>query len=125
MLRGTTVPSDTWEYNLTPSPAWADSLETMAPNVTGLVQAQQTSGETWYDALARLLPVLATTYQQKQLLSVQVERARAGLPPLDVEQYAPGANVNVGLSPDLQRLLIVGGVVALGLLAYGSLRRRS
>jgi hypothetical protein len=71
-----------------------------------------------------MLPVLASTYQQKQLLSVQVDRARAGLPPLDVQQYAPGANVNVGLSPDLQKLLIVGGVAALGLLAWGAVRRR-
>lgn len=124
MLRGTTIPSDTWEFDLSPSPAWADSLETLAPNVTELVQSQQTSGETWYDALARLLPVLASTYQQKQLLSVQVDRARAGLPPLDVQQYAPGANVNVGLSPELQKLLIVGGVAALGLLAWGAVRRR-
>lgn len=120
----TMIPQDAMSFDVTIPGAYASSLETMAPNVTQLVTAQQDTGEAWYDALARLLPVLAATYQQKQLLAVQVERARAGLPPLAVEQYAPGANVNVGLSPDLQRLLIIGGAVALGLLAYGAIRRR-
>lgn len=125
MLRGTTLPSDTWVIDAQPSPTWAESLETLAPNVTTLVQSQQDGAEPWYDALARLLPALAATYQQKQLLSVQVDRARAGLPPLDVSQYAPGANVNVGLAPDLQRLLLIGGGAALLMLAYAAIKRRS
>lgn len=117
----TTTQADTYTMDLTIPGPWAASLETMAPNVGALIDSQQGNAEPWYDALARLLPVLASTYQQKQLLSVQVERARNGLPPLDVSQYAPG--VNVGLDEKTQRLLIIGGVVALGLLAWGAVRR--
>lgn len=122
MLHGTFNPSDAVQFDLTIPPSYSAELETLAPNVTSLVADTQAHGETWYDALARLLPVLASTYQQKQLLSVQVERARNGLPPLDASAYAPG--VNVGLSPDLQRMLIVGGIATLALLAYGTLKRR-
>lgn len=122
MLNATFNPSDAVQFDLTIPATYSAELETLAPNVTALVADTQAQGETWYDALARLLPVLASTYQQKQLLSVQVERARAGLPPLDASNYAPG--VNVGLSPELQRTLIIGGVVVLGLLAYGTLKRR-
>lgn len=118
----TTTPADTFTLDYQMPAAYAQSLETLAPNVTQLVDAQQGTSETWYDALARLLPVMASTYQQKQLLSVQVERARQGLPPLDVSQYAPG--VNVGLDEKTQKLLIYGGVAALLLFAWGTLRRR-
>ena len=102
--------------------AYAASLEQMAPNVGALIDSQQGASESWYDALARLLPVLASTYQQKQLLSVQVERARNGLPPLDVSQYAPG--VNVGVDDKTRSLIMWGGAAALALLAFMAMRRR-
>lgn len=117
----TTTPADTFTLDVQMPPSYAASLEQMAPNVTQLVESQQGSTESWYDALARLLPVLASTYQQKQLLSVQVERARNGLPPLDVSQYAPG--VNVGVDEKTRTLLMWGGIAALGLLAYMATRR--
>lgn len=121
-VAGTFTPSDLAVIDANISPGWAQSLETLAPNVTTLVEDNRTTGENWYDALARLLPVLASTYQQKQLLQVQVDRARQGLPPLDVTQYAGG--VQVGMSPELQRMLLWGGGLALGLLAIATLRPR-
>jgi len=96
----TSIPSD-----------YAASLETMAPGIGNVVADTQAPGESWMDSITRLLPVLASTYQQKQLLAVQVERAKAGLPPLDVSQYAAG--VNVGISPDTQKLIMYGGVALL------------
>jgi hypothetical protein len=118
----TTTQADAMSTDVALPTQWDMSLETLAPGVGQLIESQQGHTESWYDALARLLPVMAATYQQKQLLSVQVERARQGLPPLDVSNYAPG--VNVGLDEKTQRLLIIGGVVALAVLAYGTLRRR-
>jgi len=120
---GTTfAPGDATVSGLQPSPDWADALEAGAPGVTAVVAENQTSGETWINTLTRLLPVMATTYQQRQLLEIQTERARQGLPPLDASQY--GVGVNVGLNPDTRKLLIYGGVAALALLAMASLRRR-
>lgn len=105
-----------------PSGDYALSLETIAPNVTSLVADNQQAGETWYDALARLLPALAATEQQRQLLKVQTDRAKAGLPPLDTSQY--GLGVRVGLSEDTKQLLVYGAIglavlVGLGVLHLG------
>lgn len=118
----TFIPSDLAIVEAAPNSAWSSSLETLAPGVTTLVEDQRMANESWVDALARLLPVMASTYQQKQLLSVQVERARNGLPPLDASQYAPG--VKFGLSADTQRLVMWGGLALLGLLAFTALRKR-
>ncbi len=121
-LAGTFAPGDLQVIDATITPDYALSLEAMAPNVTSLVNETRESGENWYDALARLLPVLASTHQQKQLLEVQVQRAKQGLPPLDATQYAGG--VQVGLAPDVQKMLMWGGIVALAVLAFAVLPRR-
>jgi hypothetical protein len=100
---------------------WAASLEQLAPGITSLVDDQASSGQSWIDSLAAAVSTVAATYQQKQLLDVQIQRARQGLPPLDVSAYAPG--VRVGLSEDTQRMLVIGGVAALVLLAWSVSRR--
>ncbi len=49
---------------------------------------------------------------QKKVMNLQLERARSGLPPLDItmEQYGlTGPQVSVGLSPATKTLLIYGG----------------
>ncbi len=49
---------------------------------------------------------------QKKVMALQLERARAGLAPLDInmEQYGlTGPQVSVGLSPATKSLLIYGG----------------
>lgn len=64
-----------------------------------------------------VLGTVALTIQQRQILNAQMERMRAGLPPLDASQY--GVGVSVGIAPDVQKLLLIGGaalIVALVLL---------
>lgn len=95
---------------------YAYSLNLAAPGVTDIVSEQQSIGESWMDSLARLLPILAATEQQKKLLDVQAERARQGLPPLDVSQYSAGAKVAFSLDPGLQKMLVIGGAALLGIL---------
>lgn len=98
-------------------PATATQLEATAPGITAVVQqAQSVAGINtgWASTLQNLLPTLAATYQQKQILDVQVQRAKAGLPPLNASQFAAG--VNVGLSSStLQTILIGAGVIAAAL----------
>lgn len=87
-----------------PSSDWAASLDEVAPGITDLtVQQSQASGENWIDSLSRLLTAVAVTEQQRALLRVQVERAKRGEPPLNVSQYAAGAQV--GISPDTKWFL--------------------
>jgi hypothetical protein len=87
-------------------PSSASNLDSIAPGVSDIVTGQQQNGESWADTLQRVLPMLAATVQQQQLLSVQVDRARQGLPPLNVSQYAAGAQV--GLSADTKTFLMIG-----------------
>lgn len=118
----TLLPGDLVREAVAPDPSWSASLEELAPGVTTLVAENRAANESWVDALARLLPTIAATYQQKQLLDVQVERARNGLAPLDASQYAPG--VKVGLSPEVQKLMMWGGIAALAIFAVMAMQRR-
>lgn len=97
------------------------SLEQIAPNVTTMITQQQQPGQTWFDSLTSLLPIIVATDQQRQLLQVQVDRAKQGLPPLDVSQY--GAGVQVGVSSNLQKLITYGGIGLLAVLALHAVRR--
>ena len=103
-----------------PSADYAQSLEAIAPNITALTEENRQGDEPWYEALARLLPAIAATQQQRELLKVQTERAKQGLPPLDTSQY--GVGVRVGLSEDSKQLLIYGGVALLALAGLGILK---
>lgn len=103
------------------SPQYIDSLEVIAPGITAEIQNEQQGGESWIDSLSRLLPILATTYQQRQLLEIQVDRARQGLPPLDASAYAPG--VRVGLASDTGRALAIAGAVLGGIVLLAVMRR--
>lgn len=111
-MSGTFEMSDLSIVQSSPPSDYAQSLESIAPNVNSLIEETRTPGESWIDSLARLLPVLATTEQQRQLLKIQTQRAAQGLPPLDASQY--GVGVNVGLSSDTKQLLgyaLAGGAL--------------
>jgi hypothetical protein len=104
------------------SPVYEASFESIAPGVTRIAQEQKAPGESILDTFTRLLPQLAATYQQKQLLDVQVERARQGLPPLNTNQYAAG--LNVGVSQDTQKMLMYGAIGLGALFVFSTLMKR-
>lgn len=110
-------------YSVAPlDSAWGFSLEAVAPSVTQKIASQQQPGESWTDTLQRMLPALAMTVQQREILKIQMERARAGLPPLPNSEF--GAQVNVGLDSQTRNVLLIGGVALAGLLAFMFLKRR-
>jgi len=90
------------------------ALEEAAPGVTTAVAQAQKPGESWADALIRIIPNLTLGVQQIQLMQINTDRARKGLPPLDARAYS-GAYVNVGLDPSTQKLVTYAG---LGILAF-------
>lgn len=64
---------------------------------------------------------------QKKVMALQLERARAGLAPLDInmEQYGlTGPQVSVGLSPQTKQLLIYGGGAAAAIYLLPKLLKR-
>jgi hypothetical protein len=97
------------------------ALEDAAPGVTTAIDEAQKPGESWTQTLVRILPNLTMGVQQLQLMQINVDRARKGLPPVDAQAYS-GAYVNVGLDPNTQRLVTYAG---LGLLALFVLNRLS
>jgi len=97
------------------------ALDDAAPGVSTAVAQAQKPGEAWTDTLVRILPNLTMGVQQLQLMQINVDRARKGLPPVDARAYS-GAYVNVGLDPNTQRLVTYAGI---GLLALFLLNRVS
>lgn len=84
--------------------------------------AQVASDPTVFDkflsTLKEMVPAYANYQLTRDLYSLNMERAKQGLPPIDAAAVSP--QVNVGLAPQTQQLLVVGG---LGLLAVLLLTR--
>ena len=94
---------------------YAAVLDEVAPGVVQKITQTQVPGESWIDTLTKLIPALAMTAQQLQLMQLNIERAKNGLPPIDIASYS-GVGVNVGLSPATRNLLIYGGIALLAVL---------
>lgn len=88
---------------------YANVINEVAPGIVEKIKQSQTPGESWIDTLTKLIPALTLTTQQVQLMQLNVERAKKGLPPVDIASYS-GIGVNVGLSGDTKNLLIYGGI---------------
>lgn len=101
--------------------AYADSANTIAPGIVDAARMQSMPGESLIDSLARAISTVSLADAQRRLLNVQIDRAQRGLPPLNAAQY--GAGVNVGLSPDVQRLLMWGGAALIVALVLPSIMR--
>lgn len=89
-------------------------LNQVAPGIVQKITQTQSAGESWIDTLSKLVPALTMTTQQVQLMQLNIERAKKGLPPVDIAAYS-GIGVNVGLSPDTKNLIIYGGVALLAI----------
>jgi hypothetical protein len=99
------------------------ALEDAAPGVTTAIDQAQKPGEAWTDTLVRILPNLTMGVQQLQLMQINVDRARKGLPPVDAQAYS-GAYVNVGLDPATQKLVTYAGLGILALFVLNMATRK-
>ena len=99
------------------------ALEEAAPGVTTAVAQAQKPGENWTDTLVRIIPNLTMGIQQIQLMQINTDLARKGLPPLDARAYS-GAYVNVGLDPGTQRLVTYAGLGILALFVLNMATRK-
>jgi hypothetical protein len=102
----TTIGSDPKNID---SGGWKKFLEQYFPGLPAKIDQTQTPSESWIDTLVKLVPAITMTAQQQQLMQLNIERAKKGLPPVDIASYT-GIGVNVGLSPDTKNLLIFGGI---------------
>jgi len=90
-------------------------LNEIAPGIVQKINQTQTANESWIDTLTKLVPALTMTVQQVQLMQLNIERAKNGLPPIDIASYS-GIGVNVGLSASTKNLLIYGGIALVAVL---------
>lgn len=108
------TPYGTYE---TESRGYVPEIAKIAPGIVEVADKLKVPGEDWIASIARAAGQVSMADYQRRLLNVQLERARAGLPPLSAQQYGVGINVE---APQLNLLLLVG----LGLAAVFLLRRR-
>ena len=93
----------------------------------------------WFETLVAtgkdIAPILVQTRAQQLLFKAQLQRAKAGLPPLKTEEYAPTMRIQAGASPELMQQFrdgvksfavpVVIGIAALGLFFLMQRRRRT
>lgn len=102
---------DRWgdDPTLTNSYDWQTAFDESAPGIVQVARQIQTAGETLIDAVNRARLQVAMTDYQAAMLDLNLQRARAGQPPISAAQYSGG-----GSSIDSR-------TVWLGLLAIGAL----
>ena len=89
-------------------------------NTTLPVQSSQPSD--WLTAITGALPKVASFLTAEQLAQVNVNRAKAGQPPLQTSQYAP--QVGVGLDSQTKTFITYGGIGVAALILFSKLRKR-
>jgi len=105
------------------TPQWVSALNQIGSGLADKVQSQQQQDEPWWQTATRILSALSMSQQQRELMKINIERAKQGLPPLDIAQYT-GVGVQVGVSPQTQQLITYGGLALLAFLVFRTLARR-
>ncbi len=100
---------------------YENALNIQLPGFWDQYQTQNTGDVPWYETAAKVASTLVMANYQREMLNAQLDRAKAGLPPLNASQY--GLGVNVGLSPDTQKLLLYGALAIGGIALYAASRR--
>lgn len=81
-------------------------FDSFAPGFTTAVDQQSTTPtEDWMTTAMRTASLLAMTDAQRRLMNIQLDRAKAGLPPLKTAEYSPGVQLDIGL----EKAVLVGG----------------
>jgi hypothetical protein len=114
-------PSVVIQSDLTPT--WTVALETLAPTITQKIASQQQRDEPWWETWSRIASSVIMANQQRQLMQINVDRAKRGEPPLDIAQYS-GVGVQVGVSQNTQQFLTYAGAALLAFLVFNTLARR-
>jgi hypothetical protein len=98
-------------------------FEQAGPGTVAAINASANPGEKWTDTFVKIATNLGLGVQQYQLMNLNVQRARQGLPPIDVATYS-GAGVNVGLSAGTQQLVTYAGLALIGLVLLNMATKR-
>lgn len=93
--------------------SFAASIDEFMPGFSNYLPTQGAGASDWIDSLAKTAGALAMTNAQRELLEIQLDRARQGLPPLDSSQYGLGATVGISRDTIITAGAVLGGLVVL------------
>lgn len=102
--------------------AMSQGLGQATPSIMGPTIPQEQAEEGWLDKLIGAATTIAPAYlqfqQQKEILDMQLERAKQGLPPLETAYMAPTVRIQTELSPEALRTARTGIAEGMGKLAF-------
>lgn len=124
---GQDASSDFFNFDLMSGPNSPDSAVEQWLT-TGNVTAGDTSTSSWdwnsiINNITKVGTAVLSLEQQRQLADINLQRAQAGLSPLSASQFAP--QMNVGVAPDVQKLIMYGGIGLLGVLLFNRSKSKS
>jgi len=123
-IQGYVPAESTPDVSTVPMPeAFKRVFNEAGPGVVDAINTSAMPGEKWTNTFTRIATSLGLGVQQYQLMNLNVQRARQGLPPIDVATYA-GAGVNVGLSAGTQQLVTYAGLALIGLVLLNMATKR-
>lgn len=99
---------------------FASAIDQFAPGFSQYLPDLGAGASDWIESISKAAGALAMTKAQRDLLEVQIDRARRGLPPLDSSQYGLGATVGVSRDTIITAGFVVGGLLVL----YMTLKKR-
>ena len=102
---------DRWGAETSPSGTdlvYAQNAEQVAPGIIDVVNSIRVAGESFIDALARARAQVALSDAQSDLLALNIDRARQGLPPISPQQYITGSPTNQSISAQTALLAVLG-----------------
>ena len=94
------------------------STQTATPKVE-----TKSGWETFADTVSKLGTAYLGYRQQKELIDINVERAKQGMPPIDAAQMAPVVRTQIGIDPETASRIAssAGEKMNVGLLAIGGI----
>lgn len=110
-----TIPDEWLQPEYVPVAQAAAGEPVVKPRGGGPIVKGEAVGD-WFDKLVNAAPKLLATYNAQQIASVNADRARRNLPPINASLYGP--QVGVGMDPSTQQMVLFGalGVAAVMLI---------
>lgn len=113
-------------------PGYYDLLAEPTPQLVEYQETVPTAGATpsILDQIVsfgqKLVPVVLSYQQKKELNDINVERAKRGQPPLDMNAYlrSSAPQIRAGLTTDTQKMLMYGGLLIAGVFIFSAVMRR-
>ena len=99
------------------------TLDKNVPGFVGLVNSAIGVGESVFDASLRLMTSMQMSQAQRDLVKVNVERAKRGERPIDISPFT-GIPVNIGMTPGTQQLVTYAGIALIGLVLLNMAKRK-